>query len=398
MAASERENEMMETFTNIENPEGILTRYSVKSIPNDEIKNGKMVAYDEIMKTFVNIRQDTVPYSSETDYRKIVRELELCVKLFHKNIINILNLFSPQQNSANFSNFFIVYNFMDFTLSHLIETREWLQHRNKSTGAERLSFIAFQLFCAVDYLHKAGICHRDLRPETIMVNKKCRLKISHLGNARHVSEIAELPYETDSYGYRAPEIFYEIKSQKNNWIKAKKNLDEFKPQMPPNPSSDVWSLGIILYEIVNGEKIFADLSEKTDNPYEHVVKVAKDIPTKINTESFPPSDHSKLKPHHGHALLQRLIATAPETRITVKQALNVEYVRWVRMEGDIGVPPPQCITVGLDKVRFNLSDWKDNLFQMIKDYERTKDINKWEPKLPPEDSSPDPTQKKSLGK
>jgi serine/threonine protein kinase len=160
MAASERENEMMETFTNIENPEGILTRYSVKSILNDEIKNGKMVAYDEIMKTLVNIRQDTVPYSSETDYRKIVRELELCVKLFHKNIINILNLFSPQQNSANFSNFFIVYNFMDFTLSHLIETREWLQHRNKSTGAERLSFIAFQLFCAVDYLHKAGICHR----------------------------------------------------------------------------------------------------------------------------------------------------------------------------------------------------------------------------------------------
>uniref|UniRef100_A0AC34FDF0 Protein kinase domain-containing protein n=1 Tax=Panagrolaimus sp. ES5 TaxID=591445 RepID=A0AC34FDF0_9BILA len=391
MATAEKESSMVETISDVEKPDGMLSRYSIKLIANEELKNGKIVAFDEVMKTFVNIRQDTVPYSSEINYRKIVRELELCVKLFHKNIINILNLFSPEQSSADFSSFFIVYNFMDYTLSHLIETRDWLQQRNKSTGAERLSFIAFQLFCAVDYLHKAGICHRDLRPETIMVNKKCRLKIAQLGNARHVSEIAELPHEPDSYGYRAPEIFYEIKTQKNNWIKAKKNLDEFKPQMPPNPSSDVWSLGIILYEIVSGEKLFPDLDEKTENPYEQVVKVAKDLPTKINSESFPST-------HHGHALLQRLIATAPETRITVKQALNVEYVRWVRMEGDIGVPPPQCITVGLDKVRFSLNDWKDNLFQMIKDYERTKDINKWEPKLPPEDSPAEPTQKKPLGK
>ena len=72
-------------------------------------------------------------------------------------------MFSPQQTAADFTSFFIVYNFMDFTLSHLIETREWLKSKNKSTGAERLSFIAFQLFCAVDYLHKAGICHRVIK-------------------------------------------------------------------------------------------------------------------------------------------------------------------------------------------------------------------------------------------
>jgi serine/threonine protein kinase len=398
MTTTERESVMDETFPNEGNIEGIPSRYKIKTNLNEEIKNGKMIAMDEVMKTLVNIRQDNVPYSNETNYRKIVRELELCVKLFHKNIINILNLFSPQHSSTNFTSFFIVYNFMDYTLSHLIETRDWLQQRNKSTGAERLSFIAFQLFCAVDYLHKAGICHRDLRPETVMVNKKCRLKVSQLGNARHVSEVAELPQEIESYAYRAPEIYYEVKNQKNNWIKSKKNLDEFKPQMPPNPSSDIWSLGIILYEIVSGERIFPDLNESFENPYEHVVKVAKDLPTKINTESFPSSDHSKLKAHHGHALLQRLIATAPETRITVKQALNVEYVRWVRMEGDIGVPPPQCITVGLDKVRFSLNDWKDNLFQMIKDYERTKDINKWEPKLPLEDVPSETAPKKPLGK
>ena len=56
-----------------------------------------------------------------------------------------------------------------------------------------------------------------------------------------------------------------------------------------------------------------------------------------------------------------MIQTAPETRSSIKNALNNEYVRWVRMEGDIGVPPPQCITVGLDKVRFSLTEWKGEL-------------------------------------
>ena len=69
-----------------------------------------------------------------------------------------------------------------------------------------------------------------------MVNKKCRLKIAHLGNARHVSEVAELPHEPESYAYRAPEIYYEVKNQRSNWLKTKKNLDDFNPLMPPNPS------------------------------------------------------------------------------------------------------------------------------------------------------------------
>ena len=38
------------------------------------------------MNVPVNIHKDLVPYSEEASYRKIVRELELCVKLFHKNV------------------------------------------------------------------------------------------------------------------------------------------------------------------------------------------------------------------------------------------------------------------------------------------------------------------------
>lgn len=72
----------------------------------------------------------------------------------------ILNIFSPQAAPDEFVHFFVVYEYMDHDLNYLKNNRQWLTTRNNSSGAERLSFIAYQMFCGIDYLHKAGIAHR----------------------------------------------------------------------------------------------------------------------------------------------------------------------------------------------------------------------------------------------
>lgn len=67
-----------------------------------------------------------------------------------------------------------------------------------------------------------------------MINKYCKIKIGHLGNARHFSEIAELPDSEEAPAYWAPEIYQEIKKQKTEELKTRGNLDDFKPKIAPN--------------------------------------------------------------------------------------------------------------------------------------------------------------------
>jgi len=363
------------------------------------LSNGKFKAIckDGMIKKPVNMVLHSVPYTKTSYYAKVVRELELSVKLSHKNIVAILNIFSPQPTPEEFSHFFVVYEFMDHDLNYLKENRQWLEKRNNSSGAERLSFIAYQMFCGIDYLHKAGIAHRDLRPSTIMINKYCKIKIGNLGNARHFSEIAELPDSEEAPGYWAPEIYQEIKKQKAEEMKEKGDLDNFKPKIAPNLISDVWALGIILFEIVGynsiGKRLFPDMTMLTDNAIELIISKMTELPKKVGASQFPESKHSRLLPHKGLFMLQNMTATDPKERYTARKLLSMDYVHWVRMEGDISLPPGHCITVGIDKIEFSPSDWKENLFRMIKDYERNHETGTFvPPSLLAQESQPDKSQ------
>ena len=57
-------------------------------------------------------------------------------------------------------------------------------------------------------------------------------------------------------------------------------------------------------------------------------------------------------------MLQNMTAIDPKERYAVRKLLSMDYVHWVRMEGDISLPPGHCITVGIDKIEFSPSDWK----------------------------------------
>jgi len=120
-----------------------------------------------------------------------------------------------------------------------------------------LSFEVFQLICAgVEHLHRADIVHRDLKPENILIFSGTP-KISDFGICLVANE-NRLTSTSEAVGprfYMAPEL------------EDGKNLDV-------SPSSDVYSLGKILYFILSKGKIFS--REKYNQPKFNLSKIFND--------------------------------------------------------------------------------------------------------------------------
>lgn len=98
-----------------------------------------------------------------------------------------------------------------------------------------------QLCLAVAYLHEAGIVHRDLKLENVLLDEHCRIKLGDFGFTREYDRNALMETFCGTTGYAAPEMLQRKKYQ--------------------GPEVDVWSLGIILYCLLTGTLPFDDDDE-----------------------------------------------------------------------------------------------------------------------------------------
>ncbi|KAE8574025.1 Putative stress-activated protein kinase JNK mitogen activated protein kinase MAPK, partial [Halyomorpha halys] len=151
-----------------------------------DTSNGERVAIKKLSRAF----QNTV------FARRAYRELTIMKLMNHKNVVKLLDVFTPQ-TYENFQDIYLVMDFVEATLDSCGE----LNHK-------RLSFLLYQLLCGVKYLHSAGIIHRDLKPSNVGVNSNCTLKILDFGLSRAICHSWKMsPYVVTRY-YRAPEVSF----------------------------------------------------------------------------------------------------------------------------------------------------------------------------------------------
>ena len=212
-------------------------------------------------------------------------EMEVLRTLHHPNIIKYFGMF----RSA--SNVHLVLEFADGgdLLNRILE---------KGCYSEAEGKLVFSQICAgVAYLHSKDICHRDLKPDNVLLTAEGIAKISDFGLARHASSQSENNFRTycGTPHYFAPEMFKLQKQQVDGYGKA----------------VDVWSLGVILYIIVSGKPPFDD-----ENLGEQVVNGTFEFD---GPEFECVSDDAK-------DLISRLMTVDPKLRLTCDEALRHHWL------------------------------------------------------------------------
>ncbi|XP_064097420.1 3-phosphoinositide-dependent protein kinase 1-like isoform X2 [Macrobrachium nipponense] len=182
----------------------------------------------------------------------IIREKKVQQITREKDVMNILN--SNQNPSAPF---FVKLSYAfqgDYKLYFVMtycpngELLKLIQ-RVGNFDRECTRFYTAEILRALEHLHSLNIIHRDLKPENILLDEKMHIKITDFGSAKILTQ-EEIDGVDDGRG------------RKNSFVGTAQYVS---PELLENkrigPSSDLWALGCIIYQMVSGLPPFRSRSE-----------------------------------------------------------------------------------------------------------------------------------------
>ena len=208
----------------------------------------------------------------------IHNEIKIHSKLEHANIIR---LYSVKETPKEIN--IIMEYAKNGNLYQLIS-------RNKSGFSEQKAFRYFiQVVNAVYFLHENQIIHRDIKPENLLISENGTIKLCDFGWAKQLTLKNRSSY-CGTVEYMAPEI---IESENYDY------------------SVDIWSLGILLYELLMGHSPFKDKTIKNTivNIKLHDLKFDKEIS------------------HDCKDLINKLLEVNKEKRFNIKDILTHNFVK-----------------------------------------------------------------------
>ena len=211
----------------------------------------------------------------------IYNEINIHAKLDHENIIKLYNFNEDNENINIVMEYAPNGNLYD------------LITKTKTGFDEYKAFEYFiQVVNAVHYLHNNNIIHRDIKPENILIGEDNKIKLCDFGWAKELS-LENRSTFCGTVEYMAPEIV------------GSENYDY---------GVDIWSLGILLYELLYGHSPF-----KANN--------TKNVILNIKSHELTYDDTNKTVSKSCKDLIQKILNNNPQKRYKIKDILEHPFVK-----------------------------------------------------------------------
>ncbi len=280
-------------------------------------------AYDTQLQRYVAIKILHADLQNDPDFmNRFLREARVVASLHHPNIVQIHDF---QVSRPPESDNTVAYMVMDYvegpTLAEYI-------HNNSGTGKFPAPSEIVRLFTsissAIDYAHQHGMIHRDIKPANILLDKRLSEAVSGSMNR---APIAGEPVLTD-FGI-AKLLGGSAGMMSGSWIGTPLYIAPEQVQgYPGNERSDIYSLGVILYEICTGVRPF-----QGNNPSSIMMQHVNETPTSpalINPQ-IPPALT---------LVIMRCLAKDPAARFSSASSMTAAIAEAVNLPvpESLGVP------------------------------------------------------------
>jgi len=244
-------------------------------------------ARDLMLERSVAIKILHETYSDDDAFQQRFRqEARAAANLSHPNIVTVHDF------GFDHGQLFIV-------MEHIPgkDLKTLLRQRGRYSVEDAIPLIV-QACAGIGYAHRAGLVHCDIKPHNMIVTPDGRLKVTDFGIARALSTI--LPDERSDVVWGSPQYF----------------APEQAVGEAPSPASDVYSLGVVLYEVLTGALPF------TAPTSEELARMHLEMPP------IPPSEYVPDIPTALEQIVLKVLSKEPAARYRTADQLGRVLLRF----------------------------------------------------------------------
>ncbi|TYJ58676.1 hypothetical protein B9479_000512 [Cryptococcus floricola] len=271
--------------------------------------------------------------SKLSNLQMFYREISITRSLEHENICRLIDWYEDPQHISLVLEFVDGGDLLDYIMGYN-------GPGNSGIPEELAAAFTLQICSAMAYTHSLGVTHRDLKPENILLNNNPNgpptLKIADFGLAKMVHAGTMLTSMVGTPVYVAPEVMMQNEQGYENVV-------------------DSWSIGIIVYSMMTKALPF---DEKSEDP----------VDVRIKARFTQEWDHHLLDDWGISALaidfINRLLAKDPKERMTMKQALEHEWLAGPSSQSQFTESQQEHHRLGGDST-WHIKEFDDSSFESM---------------------------------